>query len=293
VIRRLANRGKDLLFVSPLDRMWIGAMRGAVTCFLYHRVGDGPSFLDRGGPAIAVAELERDLHILQSIGVTFMTFEDLRNGHFPAAREIGVIISFDDCLASNYTVAAPLLERAGARGTFFQITSLVDSKTLLWEHALYFHAARVPNLESLREETAPDVLAPLLDEAGAVDAGDLYPTSAQLREARQRGHEIGSHGHRHYKRSNISDATFESELAASSSTLESILGEKPLAFSYPFNSYLPGDDAICARHFSQAVTVDKHRIDRDTNPLWLPRFTWPGPAKSALRQRRWLLTGRI
>ena len=309
MILRIVNRARDFFFAAPFDRMWIAAMRGKVTCFLYHRVGDTHRFLDRGGPAIASAELERDLRFLQSLGSRFLTFEDLRSGRFPQPNEIGVIVSFDDCFAGNYTIAAPLLERVGARATFFQVTSLVDSDRLLWEHALYWHtrdevsAARFAKLapepvEFLREEFAPERLEAVLDAAGRDGemgrlARDLYPTAEHLRQARRRGHEIGSHGHRHYKRANISDALFESELAASSSAIESILGEKPHAFSYPFNSYRTGDDAICARHFAQAVTVDKRRIQRDTDPLWLPRFTWPGAAKNSLRHRRWLLTGTI
>jgi len=294
VIGRVANRARDLLFAPPLDRLRTSDMRGKVTAFLYHRVDDDHAFLDRGGPSIAATELERDLRFLQSLGARFFTFEDLRGGRFPTAGEIGAIVCFDDCFAGNYTIAAPLLERFGARGTFFQVTSLVDSDSLLWEHALYWHA--LPDTEFLREETTPaeiEAALPPPSEAMSRLARELYPTSGQLREARRRGHEIASHGHRHYKRANIDDALFESELAASSAAIESILGERPGAFSYPFNSYRQGDDAICARYFAQAVTVDKRRIERDTNPLWLPRFTWPGPAKNALRQRRWLLTGTI
>lgn len=316
MIRRILNRSKDLLFIAPFDRFRIGAMRGKVTCFLYHRVGESHEFLDRGGPPIIVAELERDLQLLRGLRAIFLTFEDLRNGRFPTADEIGAIICFDDCFGGNYTIGAPLLERLGIRATFFQVTSLIDSDRLLWEHALYWHtrddthAKRFAELarqffdvppdpvEFLRECVAPDRLEPLLDAAGPAEemsdmARALYPTSEQLRQARRQGHEIGSHGHRHFKRANIDADVFESELATSSAAIEAAIGEMPRAFSYPFNSYQPGDDAICARYFSQAATVDKQRIDRDSNPLWLPRYTWPGPSKNALRRRRWLLTGTI
>lgn len=316
MIRRVVNRGRDLLFAPAFDRFWIGSMRGKVTCFLYHRVGDTSSFLDRGGSAISASELERDLQLLRELGSVFLTFADLRNGRFPAPDEIGVIICFDDCFAGNYTIGAPLLDRLGIRATFFQVTSLIDSDRLLWEHALYWHtrdaehAARfaalardffkpAPDLvEFLRESVEPERLAPLLAAADHSDempasARELYPTSEQLRQARRQGHEIGSHGHRHLKRANIDDETFESELAASSAAIETATGEKPRAFSYPFSSYRPGDHAICGRYFAQAATVDKRRIDRHTNPLWLPRYTWPGPSKNRLRQRRWLLTGTI
>jgi peptidoglycan/xylan/chitin deacetylase (PgdA/CDA1 family) len=107
------------------------------------------------------------------------------------------------------------------------------------------------------------------------------------------GHEIGSHGHHHCKRANIADVEFEQELVTSRAALREILGEEPRSFSYPFDSHLPGDAGICRRYFLTAATVAKRRIERDTDPMWLPRFTWPGPARNSLRMRRWLLTGTI
>jgi len=121
----------------------------------------------------------------------------------------------------------------------------------------------------------------------------IYPTAAQLRAARSLGHEIGSHGHRHCKRTGISTAAFDRELAHSRAVLEDLLGEPPRSFSYPFDSHLPGDADVVRRYFSTAATVAKRRIERGADPLWLPRFTWPGPARNAFRQRRWLLTGTI
>src|SRR5947207_10847783 len=239
LIRRIANRSKDALFLAPLDRVWTGGMRGKVTCFLYHRVGEPTGdFLDRGGsPVITPRELERDLHLLQSIGALFLTFEDLRNGRFPTSDQIGAIISFDDCFACNYTTGLDVIERAGARATLFQTTALVDADRLLWEHEIYWHtrddahAARFAALareriggertnwvEHLREDLGPDVVQPLLaaardDERAMSDAARaLYPTSEQVRGARTRGHEIGSHGHQHFKRVNINAETFEAEL---------------------------------------------------------------------------------
>lgn len=302
-------------------------MRGRVTSFLYHRIGgDTGSFLDRGGPIITPDELTRDLRFLaEDLRATFFTFEDLRNGHFPSSEEVGVNICFDDCFADNYSVGVPLLAQFGVRATFFQVTSLIDSQTLLWEHELYWHtrnsraselfqtiahemlpaahAASIGEWVSLiREETPPSLFEALLarvreacgetDEMGNA-ARKLYPRREQILEAVRLGHEIGSHGHRHHKRVNIDAETFERELRESSEVLESLLGRKAGAFSYPFNSHLVGDGSICSRYFEQAITVDKRRIEKHHNPFWLPRFTWPGPARNELRHRRWLLTGEI
>jgi peptidoglycan/xylan/chitin deacetylase (PgdA/CDA1 family) len=330
-IGRVYNRSKDLLFNPALDRYWRRQLSGLVICLLYHRV-DSPSnnqFLSMGGsPVISPCDLDRELRFLKTQGAMFLTFADLRNGVFPGDSEFGVIISFDDCFLDNYTYGLEVLENLGIKGVFFQTTGMIEPKELIWEHTLYWLnrsddlsrsftllARRVLSklkgvdcrhgsdlITFLRENvdlaTVEHLIScakselSLTEESGAV-VQRIYPKASHVRNAHELGHEIGSHGHVHAKRQNIDDARFDAELAASSRTLANILGTKPKAFSYPFNSYNDDDSGICARYFQQAATVDKQCIRRDTDPMWLPRFTWPGPTRGQLRQRRWLLTGTI
>ncbi len=333
LLGRLANRSRDVLFVPVLDRYWRRRLSGKVLCLLYHRVDEPanhPFMTQSGSPVIPPLALERELRFLQSQGAEFLTFAHLRAGQFPEDDGFGVIVSFDDGFRDNYTQGLEVLETIGIKGVFFQSTALIDGPTLIWEHALYWYgqhqrlrtafadlthavlgekglagldAAGIDNLVShLREQAPAAVLEELLeralagfgqDEALAEAAAQLYPTADHIRCAHALGHEIGSHGHRHYKRTRIDPGWFEAELARSRTILERLLAAPPLAFSYPFNSYLPGDEHICARYFVQCATVDGRPISRNDNPHWLPRCTWPGPARNGLRQRRWLLTGRI
>lgn len=327
---RLANRLEDLAFVPPLDRWWRRGLRGRVACLVYHRVGDPDDFpfLTRGGsPVVRAGQLERELSFLAGQGARFGTFADLRNGWFPAADEIGIIVSFDDGFRSSYDAGLEVLERLGIPGVFFQSTALVGAETLIWEHALYWHTRDEPSArrfaeivrrgdpslapsgtsgpalaKSLRKRVpGPDLerlLAAARTEAGdgeeeAEQARRAYPRSADLFRARDLGHEIGSHGHRHYYRATIDDATFEDDLARSARALTELLGPGPRAYSYPFDSHRAGDEAIVGRYFRQAATVDGRTIQRDSDPLWLPRFAWPGHPRNALRHRRWLSTGKI
>ena len=323
---RLANRLKDAAFVPPLDRWWRGRMRGRVACLLYHRVGDPDDlpFLARGGsPVIGASQLERELVALGRLGARFGTFADLRDGWFPGPREIGVIVSFDDGFRSTYEAGLEVLGRVGVPAVFFQTSGLLSAGELIWEHALYwftrdepsearfaaFARAALPEIgpgapivAQLRERLPGPRIEDLLGRARAL-LGDTveeralaaraYPTAEHVRRARDLGHEIGSHGHAHYRRATLDDAAFEADLARSVQVLGDLLGRPPAAYSYPFDSHRPGDDAIVGRYFRQAATVAKRPIERDTDPLWIPRFTWPGHPRSALRERRWLLTGRI
>jgi peptidoglycan/xylan/chitin deacetylase (PgdA/CDA1 family) len=325
---RLTNRAADLLFVPPLDRLWRGRLRGKVLCLLYHRV-DEPGripWLDRFGvPPIRPAELATELGVLQRRGVRFLTFADLRQGRFPAPGEAGVIVSFDDGLRCNYEEGLQVLEDLGIPGVLFQSSGMLAGGPLVWEHALYWYGAH-PNFAAELEDLAQrrlgllgelvgegliatlrdctpvarvrDLLAELEErfDTGAelaALAARIYPEPAHLRRARDAGHEVGSHGHQHVPRANVTPAEFEAELSRSAALLAEVLGDAPRAFSYPFNSHLPGDEAICGRHFLQAATVDAALITPDTPALALPRFTWPGPHPNLLRRRRWLCTGTL
>jgi peptidoglycan/xylan/chitin deacetylase (PgdA/CDA1 family) len=311
-----------------MEPFWRARLRGKVMCLLYHRVaqpGQFP-FLDAyGAPTITPQELADDLGFLKAQGASFITLSELRGGEFPGASQFGVIVTFDDGFKDNYTHGLPVLDRLGVSGVVFQSTALVDAPTLIWEHALYWFwhdpmmartltdltHARVADsrglegnalLDHLRNRVPAAVTGALLQEmASRFDAAapfsqlarQLYPTSGELRQASESRHELGSHGHEHLVRTAIGADQFEQELSRSVEVLKAVTLRPPKAFSYPFNARLPGDRAVCARHFEQVATVDSRPIDRGFDPLSLPRVTWPGPARNRLRRRRWLLTGRI
>jgi peptidoglycan/xylan/chitin deacetylase (PgdA/CDA1 family) len=207
----------------------------------------------------------------------------------------------------------------------FQSTALLEAASLIWEHALYWYwyqptmaqaltelvrqrlpsAQDVPStklLHWLRAHAPPSVLEDLLaamrerfDTAPQLAswAQQLYPRRSDVLRATRGQHELGSHGHHHYMRSSIDAALFESELRDSANLLQGFSGERPRAFSYPFNDYMPAEARLCSRYYEQVATVDAAPICHDSDPFALPRFTWPGVPRNGLRRRRWLLTGRI
>jgi peptidoglycan/xylan/chitin deacetylase (PgdA/CDA1 family) len=285
-------------------------------------------FLTQGGvPAISPEELNSDITFLSKNGARFFTFEDLQEGRFPSFGEFGVILSFDDCFRDNYVMGRAVLEAQGVRGVFFQTSSLVDRRDLLWEHALYWYARDHPSRERLRqigcevligehaasmretnepisfvrnqlpfEETLKVLQSAARDPKLKWEMElpeELYPSRNHLRTARMAGHEIGSHGHEHLMRRNISLRLFEDDLVRSRDSLADILGAVPFSYSYPFSSHLAGDERICAKFFNLAAVVERRRIGKDTDRFKIPRFTWPGPARNRLRQRRWLLSGSV
>ena len=330
-ISNLLLSGKDYLLFNPaFDDFWFDRLRGKVTCLLYHRVDDPDLYPFLKVPVISPEGLEKELSFLIKRGAKFFTCEQLLNGSFPKPDQAGFIITFDDCFLDNYTVGLNALERLDIKATFFQSTDMVEGKSLIWEHALYWfirddksaqdftvaaHKILTEYPQALKlsgpqlveylinkEEVPLDKIEALIDKAiDLLDcrnelseiAGKIYPKPGDLQRAHQLGHEIGSHGHHHYRRKIIGRELFEQELALSSKIIGGIVGKKPTAFSYPFNSYLEEDKAICSKYFSQVFTVDKAHITSGTDRLSLPRFTWPGNINSSYRRRRWLLTGTV
>ena len=91
-------------------------------------------------------------------------------------------------------------------------------------------------MHTLREKVPFAVTADILKKASTDAAladsmpqlpGRLYPSAEQVRGARHVGHEIGCHGHLHFKRANIPVALFRSDLERSKAVLADILGEAP------------------------------------------------------------------
>lgn len=297
---------------------------------VYHRVADPARypFLERGGtPVIHPVQLSREIRFLQEQGARFLTFADLGNGLFPGRGEFGVILSFDDGFRDNYITGLDVLSRHGVKGVLFQSSGMVDAGELVPEHALYWYADRPETSRQLRllavqagwpgagevqpsalsrivgqwvQQVSPDSLREAIEQLRATSraeesalALELYPEAAHLQQAVQGGHEIGSHGHRHLPRSVLHADEFEKELSHSHDLLSDITRTDVKCFSYPFNSYLTGDEVICARHYAQVATVDNRLIEPGSDPLSLGRYSWPGHPRNGLRQRRWLMTGRI
>lgn len=321
--RRLGNRSKDVLFTGLTRSWWARRMQGRVMVLVYHRIAydHEHSFLAQGGcPTTSPEEFARDIDYLRDIGAVFYTFDDLLGGAFPKSDTIGVAITFDDGFRDSYERGLTILEDRGVRGTVFQCASMIHSDSILNEHLLYLLLAREgPGIVAklgerllgneqkdqiaapfdLLTSVSPSVLRSEL-EAHVNDrellsdyANQVYPDSSVLRRALAKGHALGSHGCGHFHRNSLTNLEFEFELARSREIIEDQTGRRIHSFSFPFNSRREGDLSICTRYFKQVATVDSRPLEAGFDPLDMPRFTWPGPARNSLRHSRWLLTGKI
>lgn len=127
----------------------------------------------------------------------------LRDGR-PAA-----MLTFDDGMASNYEMAAPVLEDAGMRGLFFVVPHF-SMRT--GDAARAFYVERIRN-------RPPGLTA-------------MSPK--QIRELAHRGHTIGNHTLTHARLSATPPSEYESEILTSADIIESWIDRPVEAFSWPF-----------------------------------------------------------
>ena len=171
-----------------------------------------------------------------------------------------VSFSFDDVPASAATHGAPILEAAGARGTFYVAGGLV---------------------------------------AGG-EPGRSIASAEQCRDLHRRGHEIGCHTYGHRPVSGLAPRALDADLARNAAFLASLdPGLRPTNFAYPFNTTslgakirLQGHYATCRggvpgingrridTGFLRAVELADGFLDADGARTWIAR---------AVAERGWLV----
>lgn len=131
-----------------------------------------------------------------------------------------------------------------------------------------------------RETVLDRLMAAWLDgrpEAELVER--FYVRPEQLRRMRDAGMEIGSHGVNHFVMSKLDPAAQAEEISRSFAFLESVLGERPRSFCYPyggFHSFTPETERLLGREgclFSFNVEYrDGEDRDLRERPQALPRY---------------------
>jgi peptidoglycan/xylan/chitin deacetylase (PgdA/CDA1 family) len=231
----------------------------------------------------------------------------LAEGRLPSRA---LAITFDDGYADNRAEAAPILQRHGLPATFFISTGMIDGG-LMWNDTVIeaFRRTRRSTLDLgalLPDVGAMDLGSPALRRA-AIDRviaavkyleparrqrcvddvarlaeveppRDLMMSSAQVRDLRGLGMQIGAHTVTHPILARLSGAQAHHEIAESRRHLEAILGEPVRLFAYPNGK--PGEDygardveLVRASGFDAAVSTAWGVSTRDCDPFQLRRFS--------------------
>lgn len=188
--------------------------------------------------------------------IDFDTFKRLFDGSESLAdNRPAAMLTFDDGMASNYEVAAPLLEEAGMRGLFFVVPrfSLCDERT-----SRDFYVRRIRS----RRPGLPAM------------------TPEQIRDLADRGHTIGNHTLTHAYLSETPESDWESEILDSADIIESWIGRPVEAFSWPFrwDAITPAAHRLAVMRHPYCFSPCSGRVDLQTDS---PALIWRTSVETA------------
>jgi peptidoglycan/xylan/chitin deacetylase (PgdA/CDA1 family) len=222
--RRIGDLMKGKLLYTALDRSGLGSLARRVL------VRDGRFAILMHGVRPELPGVSRDLRFgirhdeLQAIlGWLRSRFRLLTLPEFLDGSLRGVLVTFDDGLANNWTVALPLLERFDAPAVLFVSTQHV------LEPRNWLPATRVAARAWRPEGDVPEAVA-----EGLFDGMD----PEQVRAAG--GHPlitIGSHSVTHPFLTRCSDEQLAAELRDSRTGLQELSGQDVDSFAYPTGDY--------------------------------------------------------
>jgi peptidoglycan/xylan/chitin deacetylase (PgdA/CDA1 family) len=236
--------------------------------------------------------LDAQLAWLARRGFTPVTVADGLARLDAGSAGVTVAMSFDDGYADNLERALPLLERHGARATFFLTAGLIETRTAPWWDRLAWMVARANlprsagggSAPALRTEAdRPRALAALLpsfrlppaEQARRLDAlqeslevRDATPcelaTWDDLAVLKERAMEVGAHTLGHPFLDLMAADDQRREIAGSVALIEARLGVRPAGVAFPGGGYDDASiDAARAAGLAYAVTTragDNRRV---------------------------------
>ncbi|MFT4539647.1 MAG: peptidoglycan/xylan/chitin deacetylase (PgdA/CDA1 family) [Planctomycetota bacterium] len=271
-------------------------MRKGLTVLMYHRVLPEADCTGYPLPTIAMPRglFEAQVRWLASNCTVLPLSEALAASTTKHDQPI-VSITFDDGYKDNIRIAAPVLESAGVRGTFYVTTDFIEGEELWFDRACRllasmstvrrgefsqtFALAGMPSTQFVQSED-PGPWLELMKQLSATERKQcldtledcLNPaprrplsaamTPADLASLEARGHEIGSHTCSHPILPQLNDEELEHELAASQEKLLAWCKNPKPALAYPNGDH---DERVRRRAdqlgYSSAVTTRAGRFD--------------------------------
>jgi peptidoglycan/xylan/chitin deacetylase (PgdA/CDA1 family) len=236
LVSRRGGRLDSLLRHSPAQSLFRARATRRLAVLAYHAVDDPDAF---------AAQMDRLVRLAVPVSL-----DDVRraaaDGRPLPPRS--VLVTFDDGDRSVLTEGLPVLARRSIPAAVFVVPGLVGGDQPFWWQEAHFLARHGGTARSLLREP-PDALVRRLRSLPdpdrrrslaelRVSASRRAPrrpqlTTADLRELRAGGVQIGNHTLGHPCLDRCDASTVRTEIAEAHHTLERWLGEAPTAFAYP------------------------------------------------------------
>ena len=300
VASRFKSLGHSLSFRSGLSTA-VAKRQSCARIIMYH----GTLRRDEHRLATQLQYLQRHFQIVQLDRVV----KDLAAGQPPQHNEI--VLTFDDGLKNNATVAYPILKHLGIPATFFVCPGLISTGQWLWTHEARCRLGMLP------DDALPPLARQLACAATTVDEivewmktlglNDRQAAEAKIRQATpgfqpsvddREAYDvmdwntlgsldpglitIGSHTMSHPILPTLDEAAINFEMRESRRQLEQKLNRAAKYFCYPNGSHHPQSSIAAKRTYDAAVTVENGVVTgKDSADLHdLPRI--PATRSTAL-----------
>jgi peptidoglycan/xylan/chitin deacetylase (PgdA/CDA1 family) len=162
-----------------------------------------------------------------------------------------VSVTFDDGYADNYEYAFPVLQRYGARATFFLTAGFVDKDAAVRQR---------------------------LQSAWRSSSEQIHPLEWwQIREMRRAGMEFGAHSYGHFNLAELPHDAAEDDMRRAKDVLEERLGEPITSMAYPFGKprrHFTSETVNLAAQvgYQSAAAILCRSVRAQDSPLAIPRF---------------------
>lgn len=233
-------------------------------CPVYHICRDQPpTWWNNRYRIKSLADFERDLEFLGSLGPFISLQEILDWRHGKARKPKGCFLSFDDGYREIYDTVAPLLLRKGIPATFFVVSSIIDNHQPFHEDmagaiesrmikatlatrrkALEICQQHNTSIEQVLKCRTPswqvlDQLAEIVDFRRELwlQEHSPYLTLAQLRDLASQGFGIGGHSVDHPLFSEISDEAQHDQIEQSIAYISNALQLPYRIFAFPYGEF--------------------------------------------------------
>jgi peptidoglycan/xylan/chitin deacetylase (PgdA/CDA1 family) len=163
----------------------------------------------------------------------------------------GLIISFDDGLSSNYSVAAPLLEKYGFHGWFFAPVDFI---------------AAAPS-----EQLSFSVAHQIVPDSTSLEADRVAMSWTELRDLDRRQHVIGCHTRSHLRMSpGLPSAVLEYEIITGKAVLEEMLGHTCACYAW-----VGGEECTYTSDAARMIRKAGYKYSFTTNSFPITRNACP------------------
>ena len=170
---------------------------------------------------------------------------------FAGDRAAAISYTFDDGLRDQFTLAVPMLNEAGFKGTFF----IVPGKT-----------AETPEAAAAKQ-FEPKVM-------GSISWPELKMMAGQ-------GHEIASHTWSHRNQAKITAAEADAELSKSFDTIKTRMGKPPLTLAFPYNQSTPEVRTNALKYY---VAYRAYQVGTGSNTTTASLNHW---ADKLVKEQKW------